>query len=85
MPSRRVLPEIEEVAEPCLFGGDKKQVVIVLAKEIIGAPVKREIFVTPDAHFHGPGDHLFERRIADQSIGQIPRARLDRSNQAQWK
>src|SRR5258706_9686849 len=65
--------EILEITEPGLGGGDEQKVVVVVGAEPSGAPA--QMVFRPAAHpgFESSCDHLFERWIAGQGVGQFAR------------
>src|ERR1035438_170601 len=75
------LAEVLKVAVSCLRRGDKQKVVVILSPKPPQAPI-HTAFVSPaDPGFNSPCDHLIERRVARQSVGQV--ARIVRVSAAQ--
>src|SRR5579872_698316 len=65
------LAEVSEIAEARLLGCDEQKIVVVLSPEPTHVPVQVVFERSAHTGFQSPGDHLFERRIADQGIRQV--------------
>lgn len=61
--------EVREIAKAGLFRCDKEKIVIVFRPEPACAPAQVTFSGVPQTGLKRPGDHLFQRRVADQRIG----------------
>ena len=78
---------VVEIAFETRFGGDEEDVVLVVRAEHGRVPAQ-VVVAAAQAQFVGGGDHLFQRRIVDEAVGQPTRrirvgtGQLDRRGRA---